>query len=233
MPLCRYDLHIGGICTLNTQTHPDTETVNNIVVQTTSKADSTYIQYNQIVQQNTYHFYLSGQIKDPIKYVDMIHTMKTAKTGDIVHIYLNSTGGQVATGVQLIIAMRFSSAHIICHIEGKVCSMASTIFLAADEFIVHDDIILMLHNTATGVQHGKVNEGILHISAIERWCTTAMREYYIPFISESEFGDMIRGTDIWLSAPEIKERLIIMVNLRNKQPKPKKQKSDVFSIKYA
>ena len=88
-----------------------------------------YNYFEQAVQSKIHHFYISEGIGSPDKYVDMIHKIRMAGPEETVCIHLNSPGGSIDTGVQLINAMRSSQANIIASVESEACSLATMNFL--------------------------------------------------------------------------------------------------------
>jgi len=174
--------------------------------------------YEQAVMRKVHHFYLSGPIREPQAYVDMFHKMGTATEEDLVYIHLNTPGGDLTTGVQMVNTMRYSSAHIVCSLEGEACSLGSLIFLAADEFLVHENSMMMIHNFSSGT-YGKGNEQYQQLEATIKWFKKMAFDYYVPFITDDELSAILRGEDLWLQADEIRKRLNKMIKIKQKEAK--------------
>ncbi len=174
-----------------------------------------YAYYEQQFAQKTHHYYLSGYIESPAAYVDMIHKIRTAGLDEIIIIHLNTPGGDLSTGVQLINAIKYSDAHVICSLEGEACSLGSLIFLAGDEFLTHDNSIMMIHNYSGGT-YGKGNEQVLELAATIKWFNSLAHSYYVPFISEDELVSVLKGEDLWLQSDDIRKRLVRMVKIMQK-----------------
>lgn len=182
-----------------------------------------YTYYEQLVQRRIQHYYLSSVIEEPEKYVDMVQRIQVANPEDIIYIHLNTPGGHLDTGVQIINAMQSTQAHVTVSIEANCHSLGTLIFLAADEFIVHDNCLMMIHNFSGGV-FGKGNEQQSQLEAQIKWFNTLAKKLYVPFLSEVEFDRIIRGEDIWLQSDEIRKRLEKMVKTKlisNGEPKTK------------
>jgi ATP-dependent protease ClpP protease subunit len=192
----------------------------------TNNENSPYLFYEQTLVRRIFHFYLSTIIQEPQKYIDMIHRIHIAGPDDIIHIHLNTIGGMLNTGVQIINAMQSSKAHTIVSIEADCYSLGTLIFLAADEYVVHDNCLIMLHNFSGGVS-GKGHEQFAQLEATQLWFTSLAKKLYIPFISSEEFERILKGEDVWLHAEEIRERLSNMVQLlesnQNKKIPPTKK----------
>lgn len=190
-----------------------------------------YHSFDQTLSRRIQHYYLSGLIEEPHRYVDMIQKIQLASPDDIVYIHLNTPGGHLDTGVQIINAMQASAAHIVVAIEANCHSLGTLIFLAADEFIVHDNCLMMIHNFSGGTM-GKGNEQHSQLEAQIKWFNTLAKKLYVPFLSESELGSVIKGEDIWLQSEDIRKRLEKMVKtLEDAKSKPAKKKAHKSSTK--
>lgn len=169
-----------------------------------------YRQFDQTFTCQHVHFYLSESIGEPSKYTDMIYRITAAGPADTIFIHLNTPGGQLDTGVQIINAMQNSQAKIVTILEGMAHSLGTLIFLAGDEMIVNDNCMMMFHNFNGGLI-GKGNELTSQLDATVKWFASLAKSIYIPFMTEDEFGRIIRGEDLWMQTPEIRTRLENMV----------------------
>lgn len=174
----------------------------------------TYIEHQVTYRQH--HFYISGKVIEPQYYTEMVHTIRFAGPESVVYIHLNTPGGVLDTGVQLISAMQASEAHVICSLEGQVASLGTLIFLAADEFVVHDNSMMMFHDYSGGV-FGKGHEQLVALEATRQWVEDVMKRLYVPFLSEDEFDRMRKGEDIWVHAEDIRVRLENMVEIKKEE----------------
>lgn len=188
----------------------------------------TYI--HQPVTRNIHHFYISSFIEEAHHYVEMINKIQTAGENDIVYVHLNTIGGHMCAGIQIINAMISASAHIITSLEGEVASLGTMLFLAADEFLVHENSLLMFHNYSGGVW-GKGHEQVAALESATRWTEDFMMRLYVPFMSEEEVNRLIKGEDIYMHPPEITERLKDMLRIRaaetEEEAEPVKKKRTV------
>lgn len=171
-----------------------------------------YRLYEQPFQAVEYHFYLSEEIIEPYNYTDMIHKINMANASDVIYIHLNTVGGHLDTGVQLINAMTNTPARVITCLEGVAHSLGTIIFLSGDEMIVNEHCLMMFHNFSAGVT-GKGNEMVSELNATVKWFEQLARDIYIPFLSEEEVARLVRGEDFWLQSSEIKLRLANMATV--------------------
>ena len=177
-----------------------------------------YGYFEQSNLQKFHHYYLSEAIGPPNEYVEMIHKIKTGNPNEVIFIHLNTPGGRLDTGVQIINAMQTSESHIICSLESEAHSLGTLIFLAADEFLVHDNCIMMFHNYSGGMW-GKGNEQVAQLDAVTKWFDSLARRIYVPFMTDDEVNRIIKGEDIWLQTDDIRKRLIKMVRIIEKEAK--------------
>lgn len=162
------------------------------------------------------HFYISEILAEPDKYIEMIHRIKTAGPTDVIYIYLNTPGGFLNTGIQIISAMNNSPAHIITVLEGEVCSLGTLIFLSGDEFMVNDHCMFMIHNYSSGPV-GKGHELKAAVAALETEFTKMARSIYSPFLTDAEIDRVIQGEDIWMGSDEVRKRIDNMIKIMNRE----------------
>lgn len=126
-----------------------------------------YKQFEEAFAVRHTHFYLCEEIGAPSDYVDMVYRMMKATEDDTIFIHLNTPGGQLDTGIQIINAIQNTQAHVITVIESAAYSMGSLIFLAGDEMVINDNCMMMIHNFNGGFI-GKGNEIASELDEIGR-----------------------------------------------------------------
>ena len=183
--------------------------------------------FDQTFSARYLHFYLSEEIGEPSEYTEMVHQILTAGEHDTVFIHLNCPGGQLDTGVQIINAMQQSEAKIITILEGTAYSMGTMIFLAADEMVVNDHCMMMFHNFNGGLI-GKGNELTSQLEATVKWFASLAEDIYVPFLTPEEVQRIARGEDLWMQSPEIRDRLIKMVEILAAEGKDDTQYDEVL-----
>lgn len=165
-----------------------------------------------------HHYYLTDFLYEPIHYIEMVHQIANASPDDIIYVHINTKGGDLSSGVQLINAFKSSQSTIIASLEAEAYSLGTLIFLAADQWVVHDNCMMMFHNYS-GTAWGKGNEQIAQIAATSKWFTQLATDLYVPFLSEEEVAAIIKGEDLWLQTPDIRKRLEKMVKILEKERK--------------
>ena len=66
-----------------------------------------------------------------------------------INLYINSMGGSVSEGVTIYNQIRRHSAKVTAYIDGFACSIASVIPMAADEVVMGENTMLLIHNPWT------------------------------------------------------------------------------------
>lgn len=188
-----------------------------------------YRMYEQKMHSRAFHFYISGPVVEPAQYTDMIHQIRVSQPSDVIHIHLNTPGGHLTTGVQIINSIKASQAHIVTHLESEVCSLGSILFLTGDEMVVYDNCVMMFHNYSSGYV-GKGHELTSYVEATSKWYHKLMKDVCSPFLSDEELDRIARGEDLWMQSEEIADRLQRMVNIMaddakkdNSKPRSKKK----------
>jgi ATP-dependent protease ClpP protease subunit len=175
-----------------------------VLVQPTKRKPYSQYEYKYNVVET--HFYISEEIEDPNMYTDMIHCFNMAGPTDIIYVHLNTTGGRLDTGVQIINAMNNSQAKVVTILECLAYSLGTLIFLSGHELIVNDNCVMMLHNFRGGV-FGKGNELTSQLEATIKWFSVLANDIYIPFVTEDELARIVKGEDLWMQSSEIRKRL--------------------------
>jgi len=160
--------------------------------------------------------YLSGSITSPEDYIEILQTLRDATAGESIKIILNTGGGQVSTAVQIIAGIRNCAGKVTCVIEGECHSAGTFIFLAADEWIVNHNSLMLIHNYSGGA-YGKGADLVQNVLAQDKWLKQLVRETYEGFLEPEEIESVIDGKDTWLGTEEITERLVKVVALREAQ----------------
>lgn len=68
---------------------------------------------------------------------------------DVIHLHVNSPGGDVFAGVAMGVALRQHQAKVIAYIDGQAASAATRLTAAADEVRIAAGAFYMIHNSWT------------------------------------------------------------------------------------
>lgn len=164
---------------------------------------------NKIFERATsrkYDLYLHDEILGPDEYIEWNQLFRSATAEDVIYVHINSYGGQINTAIQMIRAMRETSATIVTSIEGACMSAATMIFLQGDMCEISDHSQFMVH-TYSGGAWGKGNELVSQVLHDSDWISELMHDIYEHFFSEEEINAVIDGKDVWLTPAEVFLRL--------------------------
>lgn len=162
--------------------------------------------YKRGVNVNYYDFYLFDEIGDAERYADMFQIMKSSEAHDTVFIYINSTGGNLYTAVQILSAINTCPAKVVTSLEGRACSAATFIFLAGDVKMVNPNCTFMIHNYSQTTS-GKGNEIRNQINYMSTFFDELSKDMYKNFLTDEEIKQVINGDDIWLTSSDVLSRL--------------------------
>lgn len=151
-------------------------------------------------------FYLSGNILESHYYTELFYTLRTAIDTDLIYLHLNTSGGDFDTGLQIINNMQASSANVVTVLEARAYSMGAFIFLAGDEWVVHDNCQLLFH-IYSGSFAGRGNEQQAEVHAVSSWFEKFMTRTCQPFLTPAEIKDVLKGSDVWMDSDEIRRRM--------------------------
>ena len=159
---------------------------------------------------NVYEFYLSGEIEAATEYIEWFDTIRNARLGDVVKIYINSCGGDLYTALQFLRVLSETPAHVITSVEGACMSAATMIFLHGDEFEVTPHSLFMFHNYSAGV-FGKGGEMFDQLQFERSWSENFLRDVYHDFLTPDEIKSMLDNKDIWMTSEQVLARIDLVL----------------------
>ena len=152
-----------------------------------------------------YDIYISDDIQDPHKCVTLVNLLRSLGPNDRANMFINSHGGDMSAGMQIISAMRESDGCVNTILDGTAFSMAAVIFLAGRTLSVTPCSRLMLHHGAWG-SYGKGQEIAAQTNSTNSWIKEIYMKYCTPFITEDEVSRILRGEDMYFNTEDIKQR---------------------------
>lgn len=165
--------------------------------------------FSQSVTVTQYEIYLSNVVVEPSAYDSLCALLRSLAPHDSVTLFINSPGGNLASGMAIIQAMAESEATITTVLHPRGYSMGALIFLAGDVKVVPPNCQLMLHHYSSAL-HGKGNEQVAEVNASVAWYASIVRDLCAGFLSEEELNAMLQGKDFWMQSEEIAQRLEVM-----------------------
>ena len=153
-----------------------------------------------------YDYYLIGPIEaNSSEYIEMMQCLRSLSPMDVFVMHINCPGGSVHTGEQLLAALKDSEGYIIASIEGEACSMATQLCLNADEVVISDGSIFMVHNLSAGAIGNFTS--IEDTTAYLKSLNTHLAELYNSLLTPEELSRVQHGRDVTLFAAEMRKRL--------------------------
>ena len=121
--------------------------------------------------------------------------------GKELAIHINSLGGEVFDGMAIYSIIQRRKAKTTVYIEGIAASIASVIALAADEVIMSENSLLMIHNAWGGTQ-GDASEMRKQADVLDK-ITNEIAEIYVKK-TNLPYDEIIRlmSDETWLTAEE-------------------------------
>ena len=175
-----------------------------------------------------YDIYISEDFVKPNQYIDLVQLLRRVGPYDIINMYINSNGGNLQTGVQLINAIQQCQGTVIGHLDGTCASLAPIVLLSCHDVLVAENSIMMFHDYSCG-QMGKGSEIGKAIAAIDRQTKALLTKYATPFLSEDEIERICNGEDKWFNTEEINERLEHCLKERLTEAEEKADKAEKAS----
>lgn len=155
-----------------------------------------------------FSLYIYDELISPIFYAEIFHIFRLAKPGDVIHIYINSPGGDISTLCSFSAAIEETNAAVITHIDGSADSAAFVLAFMGDEIELSEFAQMMSHNVSMSTSRTNManlekyakNTKIMYKGMLEKYCYRILTQDEINSICEN-------GTEIHLSSKECEERL--------------------------
>lgn len=163
-------------------------------------------QITEYTNSKTYNIYLNQEVVEAEKYSKLFSLLRSVGEYDVVNIYINSPGGNLFTGVQLISCMKQSAAHIRTILDGQAMSLAPLILFAGDEINISENSIIMFHHYSSW-GGGKGNEQLSSATAMNDFYRNTLTKYGKPFLDDAEIESIMNGQDLYFGDDVIMDRI--------------------------
>lgn len=156
----------------------------------------------------TTYLHLDGEISDE-SVTPLVDDLSNAPhdKGDSVVIEINSPGGEVDPGFQLVKSIERYPSRVVCVVDGEADSMASYVLVACDVRAMTKRSLIMIHQPAMGGQ-GQVND-MLNAADWLRASGTALFEHYALHMHGVTAADVathcVGGREWWLDWHDAKK----------------------------
>ena len=85
---------------------------------------------DRVTTRKSFIVYITGDIGPASDYVDLIHLLRYGQGIDAVVMHINSPGGYVSTGIQLMNALHETTIPTATVVDSHIASMASILSVA-------------------------------------------------------------------------------------------------------
>lgn len=146
---------------------------------------------------------------DDIEYLEdhqeRLQVIRQATPDDTVRIIINSPGGVVSVAMAYVSAIRESSATVVTHAEGNVCSAGTFLWLSCKERTVAPLTEFMFHNYQGGTRGDGANM-FSQVNFYKNYFDRLMDRYYSDILTEQELATIKGGGQVWMDEVEILKR---------------------------
>lgn len=153
-----------------------------------------------------YTIHFSQEFTHPSHYDEVVSLLLTADEGDVINMMINNFGGRVDALNSILNAMSMTHATVNGFLIGQGCSCASVLFLACHNWVVGDNVTLMIHEQSFFVG-GKASETKKQHEHYQKQNERFIRDTYKDFLTEDEIDQVLQGQDFYFEDFEINERL--------------------------
>lgn len=151
------------------------------------------------------------RIARPITEIDdfdeEIAALEEAEENSFVYMQVSSPGGSLETCDFICNRMDECRAPIIAEIGFLAASAASAIVLKADDWVVKDSSVMMVHAASYSPGYGRECEIRTSVTHTERINREWVERTYQGFLSNEQLAQVLDGKDIYLYADDLREML--------------------------
>ena len=132
---------------------------------------------------------------------DVVKALNEA-TEDVT-LVINSPGGSVLEGLQVVNAIRNCKQKVTAKVEVMACSMGGVIALACNQLIMHKDDLLMLHNCMSYAEGNK--EEIANVIESMKAIDAVLHSIVLEHAKDKTLDTRIDNGEVWLTGEQVIE----------------------------
>jgi ATP-dependent Clp protease protease subunit len=122
-------------------------------------------------------------------------------SGNRIHLRINSVGGSVTEGLAIANAIKRHKGGVTAHVDGLAASMATVIAVSADETVMADNGIFMVHEPWS-VGQGTADDLRAEAAVLDKMKKSLVRAYTKKTgMDDDEVEDLMRA-ETWMNAQE-------------------------------
>ena len=162
-----------------------------------------------------YDVYIDSEISEPSNYREMYHALINAGPQDLVLLHINSAGGRLDTGMQIINHIHNCKARVVGVMHMEAASMASAVMLACDDWELNPFSTCLVHSCSYGAI-GKQSDIRSRVDFTTKFNERYIRETYEGFLTEEEISRVLKGDDLYFDAEELDKKLTAFKEFRER-----------------
>lgn len=193
---------------MNQRKQTNGDDLSDLMVRTPQVLSKTY-------SSTVIEIYLDSEIGSPEKYRETYHALSNASPQDLVMIHINTIGGRLDAGIQLINHIKNCQARVVGVLHMECASMGSAIFLACDDWELNEFSTMMVHSCSYGAA-GKQSDIRSRVDFTTAFNERYIRKNYAGFLTEDEINRALKGDDIYFDYEQIAEKLEAFREYREK-----------------
>ena len=196
------------------------KTIKKSVKSNTDKTNNNYIEelFEDYIPKvtcditpyaNRYEINFKKDIDDSEDYQELMSIIRQASPHDIVEVYLETEGGLLDVGLQLIDELNRCPAQKYCYVSSGVASMGTMIFLGVDwDMVDVSPLATMLFHSVSYGSMGKHQELVEKVEYTQRLTEAVYKRFYKGFLTEDELTNITKNkAELSLLGDEVVARL--------------------------
>lgn len=132
---------------------------------------------------------------------EVIAAINAAKDAKVLNIRINSPGGDVFEGRAIMEAIKRFDGKTVAHIDSLAASAATSIALSADEVVMSDGALFMIHN-ASGMVWGDKNDMRSTADLLEKVEGSIVNDYTSKTGKDTATIVAMMDAETWMTAQE-------------------------------
>lgn len=164
-------------------------------------------QYASPQQAAPLHFFFYDDIGDTKDYTDLVYTLDHAQPNDEIHLHLATGGGNMEAALVIVHAIMRTEATVVGHAEAGVASAGTIILLVCHDIDIHPFAHFLFHDGSLTSPGMKFSENLKQAVAITELYAKLTYSIYMPFFSEEEVSEILRGIDFYETAEGMQARV--------------------------
>lgn len=152
-------------------------------------------------------FFLDEDIKEARYYRPLVQHLLSASERDTVEILFSTGGGGLAGCLQVLEALKCTSADTTAIIMGDCHSAGSIISMYCNDVVVLDSACMLVHSASYGTGRQKSRDVKDYVEFSSGYLEGIFRNAYEGFLDEDELQEVMNGRELWLTAQDIRDRL--------------------------